>query len=364
MKILVFGGSFNPFHLGHLKMINIAREELQIKNLWLLPSFKNKILQQQTISDKERLIILKKSVAHLTNVKIITWEMKQQKITFTFETITRLQKLYPSYQFYFLIGGDQVNELPKWGKIKQLTKIVQFVALKRKGIKLNYDNIKKYRIILLTQTGNKISSSLVRKGYFNFLTPQALSYVLRKKSFFKLVLQNHLSWKRFIHSLNVASMAYDLALLHAPYLKEKAYVAGLFHDICKEKTPQQLKQMVLDKFYHLEKENVATWHQWAGSFFIQKYCQIKDHQILQAISKHTTASLRMNLLDKILYCADKIALERNYPEVEKLREICYQDLEVGFVKTYATNYQFLLKKKTRISDQTKKIAHRILNNGQ
>lgn len=148
------------------------------------------------------------------------------------------------------------------------------------------------------------------------------------------VLRERLTERRFIHSLNVAKSAEELAGIYG-YDEAKAYTAGLVHDCCKD-TPAglQLSYMLENKMNLTEMEisTAKLYHAMCGSMFIQKEFGIDDEEIINAVRYHTTGRKNMSLLEKIVFIADFISEERDYNGVDVMREKARRSLDEAIVE--------------------------------
>ncbi len=160
-------------------------------------------------------------------------------------------------------------------------------------------------------------------------------YMERKEQFVKL-LEERLVPQRYQHSLNVADSAVTLAEIHNerdpehPVSLEKAYICGLLHDIEKNAPKEEQQKYMLQLGEDLPKnvlENPKLWHAPAGAAYIRDELGIVDEEMIHAIKYHTTGKERMTTLEKIIYVADFISAERDYPGVEKVRETAYRSLD-------------------------------------
>ena len=159
----------------------------------------------------------------------------------------------------------------------------------------------------------------------------------RISKFYELA-EKTLSERRFIHSKNVANSA---ALLAKKYGEDplKAETAGILHDITKEFNPEKLLQIIrtggiiLDDF--LEK-TPKLYHAVSGMVYARDTLGITDEGILNAIRTHTTGAANMPLLSKIIFIADFISEERDYPDVDIMRRESEKSLEDGM--RYALKY--------------------------
>lgn len=143
------------------------------------------------------------------------------------------------------------------------------------------------------------------------------------------MLKNTLSKKRFTHSMNVASMCLALAKKHGGD-EEKAYLAGLLHDIKKEETPNAMKSRAILSNMDVSDEELYTpalWHAPAGAYHISKNLGIKDIDILNAVRYHTAGRADMSMLEKIVYLGDLTSADRSYKDVEKYREMSFENLD-------------------------------------
>ncbi len=142
------------------------------------------------------------------------------------------------------------------------------------------------------------------------------------------VIRPHLSEKRYEHSVNVAKEAGKLAEKYGADV-EKAVTAGILHDIMKDTPPaEQLKFMqqwgiILSD---VEKNAPKLYHAMCGAGYLEHELQITDPEILSAVRYHTTARAGMSLVEKIVFLADFISIDRDYPGVEQMRKLAYRDL--------------------------------------
>lgn len=142
-------------------------------------------------------------------------------------------------------------------------------------------------------------------------------------------IKKRLSEYRFYHSLNVANEAKRLAKKYGAD-EDKAFTAGLIHDIMKD-TDYEAQRELIEKYSHkmtpTELANPKIWHAMSGEVFLRHKLNVKDEDILSAVRYHTTARDNMSLLEKVLYIADYTSAERNYPDVDVIREKAERSLE-------------------------------------
>ncbi|MFI3140940.1 MAG: bis(5'-nucleosyl)-tetraphosphatase (symmetrical) YqeK [Clostridia bacterium] len=146
---------------------------------------------------------------------------------------------------------------------------------------------------------------------------------------YKALLEGILDEYRYIHTLNVADSARELAKLYGED-EDKAYLAGLLHDIMKNTDKNKQLQIIQKDDIILsesEKNNPKLWHAMAGASYVKLELKISDEQIINAVRYHTTGRAKMSKFEKIIYIADFISAERNYPDVDVMRKLSQISLE-------------------------------------
>ena len=167
---------------------------------------------------------------------------------------------------------------------------------------------------------------------------------------YKSLLQSRLSDYRCRHSFCVADSAAALAEQYGAD-PEKAFIAGLLHDITKEadKAEQfELFRLGGVALSEAERLNPKLWHAMSAPIFLKEKLGITDEEILSAIRYHTTARAGMSLLEKILYIADFISADRDYDDVDVVRELAGQGLDETMLYTLDYTIRDLLKKRRAI----------------
>lgn len=175
-----------------------------------------------------------------------------------------------------------------------------------------------------------------------------------KISVYKLLLNKMLSKKRFIHSINVASQAMKLAENYGEDAN-KAYLAGLLHDICKEMSPEKQKELIIKSTLdvsEIEMKAQPLWHAIAGAEYINHNLKICDIDIINSIRYHTVARANMSSLEKIIYLADLVSIDRDYKDVKKMRKLCYKDINKAMAEALKFSILDSIEKENSIPSQT------------
>jgi predicted HD superfamily hydrolase involved in NAD metabolism len=145
----------------------------------------------------------------------------------------------------------------------------------------------------------------------------------------KQILEEHLGPKRYHHSLMVEQAALQLAVLHNGDWY-RAGLAGLLHDICRDHHPNWQREYMERHGCFLSEEwkvNPQIWHSVCGSLYLRQELGISDPGILRAVRYHTTGRAGMSQLEQIVFVADAISADRNYPGVEALRKTAQHSLD-------------------------------------
>lgn len=173
-----------------------------------------------------------------------------------------------------------------------------------------------------------------------------------QKSF--LAVNEHLNAGRLSHSRNVARAAASLAKTHGENV-EKAYVAGLLHDIAKEMPGDEMWQLFEENGIKLSKTEQLlpkTWHAKVAKLLVQHELGIENEEILNAISYHTTGRAGMSRFEKIVYLADCISDDRQYENVGKMRELAEENLDEAVLLMLAITISTQIKKRRPVAQDT------------
>ena len=148
------------------------------------------------------------------------------------------------------------------------------------------------------------------------------------------IIKPFLGEKRFYHSVCVSKSAVDLAKKYGADEK-KAAVAGILHDIMKDTPPdEQLKMMTRYDIVlsDVERRAPKLWHSMLGAAYLEHELNITDREILDAVRYHTTGRANMAPLEKVIFIADFISADRDYPGVDNMRRAANVSLEEAMVE--------------------------------
>jgi nicotinate-nucleotide adenylyltransferase len=134
MRIGLYGGSFDPVHLGHLLVAQAAREEVGLDRVIFIPAMQSPFKPGRALSPASvRLKMLRQALAGRPFYEIDSQEIERAGISYTIETVRNYQKRFGDAELFYLIGADHVAQLPKWREADTLAKSVQFIVIPRPG---------------------------------------------------------------------------------------------------------------------------------------------------------------------------------------------------------------------------------------
>ena len=157
MKIALFGGSFDPPHLGHASVVENALKSLDIDKLIIMPTFINPFKSGFFADEKRRFAWAQRVWGDLERVELCDFEIRQNRPVPSIESVLYLKELYKSSKFYLIIGADHLQSLEKWHEFEKLSNLVEFVIAKR-------DNITVTEKFKSLDTKVMVSSSFIRQN--------------------------------------------------------------------------------------------------------------------------------------------------------------------------------------------------------
>lgn len=171
-KIGILGGTFDPFHNGHMSIGEESIKEVGLDLLILLPAnvspFK---VNREMELEEHRINMLEKFVSVHPNFKLSKIEIDTDTVSYTYDTMQRLRSIYKKDKLYFICGSDSLMTVDSWYKGKELLKSTAFIVANRPGFSLDslkskiqhYEDIYGSEIFLLSNPPLNISSTEIKK---------------------------------------------------------------------------------------------------------------------------------------------------------------------------------------------------------
>jgi len=133
-RIGIFGGSFDPVHLGHLLVAQAALEELALEKLFFVPAAQSPFKPDgKPALAEERMRLLRLALAGKTNCEVDDQEIHRGGVSYTVDTVREYARRFPQAKLFYLVGADNVASLPQWREAEALARLAEFAAIPRPG---------------------------------------------------------------------------------------------------------------------------------------------------------------------------------------------------------------------------------------
>ena len=366
MKIGVYGGTFNPPHLGHITAAKAVFHMLGLDRLLLIPAGipPHKEMPKGSATAEQRLEMTRLAGEQLglgNRVQVLDMELKREGRSFTADTLAALKEQYPEDELWLLMGTDMFLTLQAWKNPDQILSLAgiaafgrteadseELFAIQRDYLKKTYPQARIFTLTIpdvVDVSSTELREKLAKGSGGELLAPAVYGYILRENLYqthvdlknlpldqLRPIALSYLKHKRIPHVLGTEQEAIRLAQRYGADV-EKARRAALLHD-CTKKLEME-EQLALCKAYGMELdglEQVALklLHSKTGAAIARDVFGVDD-EIYTAIYYHTTGRAGMTLLEKIIYLADYIEPTRDFPDVDVLRNACYEDLDKGLL---------------------------------
>jgi nicotinate-nucleotide adenylyltransferase len=189
-RIGLFGGSFDPMHLGHLLVAQAAREELELTRLFFIPAAQSPFKpESQPAPESERLRLLRLGLAGQAWCEVDDQEIRRGGISYTVETVREYVRRFPEARLFYLIGADHAAQLPKWRQAEELARLAEFVVIPRPGMGAEAPLPPPFRGRTLAGFPLGVSSSQIRGRVkaglpIETLVPSAVAEAIRNKQLY------------------------------------------------------------------------------------------------------------------------------------------------------------------------------------
>ncbi|MCR5090385.1 MAG: nicotinate (nicotinamide) nucleotide adenylyltransferase [Oscillospiraceae bacterium] len=353
MELAIYGGSFNPPHLGHKEAILTVQRELKPDKLLVIPDHipPHKDLDEDSPKPEERLKLCELAFGDIPGVEVSDLELQRNGRSYTFDTVRELEESLPDSRITLIIGTDMFLSFEEWYQYAYLLEHCRLAVLARdeddeptlekKAEELENRFQAEIRILEhepLPMHSTEIRELLSRRAGADDLPKPVYAEIIRRRLYGALP---ELGWlreqayamldeNRIAHVAGCEQEAVQLARVWGEN-PETAAEAGILHDITKRLSYEE--QLNLCEKYAIildaaERAAPKLLHARTGA------AVAGDHfgspaEICEAIRWHTTGKPDMSLLEKIVYLADYIEPTRDFPGVDKIRRLAYEDLDVA-----------------------------------
>ncbi len=367
MKTGIYGGTFNPIHLGHMQAAAFAAKELGLEQLVLIPAGipPHKAMAQDSPASCHRLAMTRLAAEKLqleTGIPVVVsdMELRREGKSFTSDTLAIWKTEHPEEELTLFMGTDMLTTFTAWHEPQKIAKLARICAFARAAEDKTALLAAKAEVEGLYEGANvevlelpeivEISSSELRESLKagkgrEYLDGSVYGYILRMGLYGTCADLKQLSWedlravsmsflkaKRVRHVLGTEEEAVRLAKKYGVD-EEDARVAALLHD-CTKKLDME-EQLGLCELYGLaldplERVTLKLLHAKTGAAVARDLFGVKP-EVYEAILWHTTGKAEMSPLEKVIYLADYIEPNRRFPGVDALRETVYQSMDTGLM---------------------------------
>jgi nicotinate-nucleotide adenylyltransferase len=129
----LFGGSFDPVHLGHVKLARAAIEQFSLFRLYVIPAFQPPHKPTTVASFDHRMAMTDLAFSGWPEIEVSDLERRRGGISFTIDTVKELRGLHPDAELYLLVGSDTSEDLPQWKNPRQLAQLARLLVARRPG---------------------------------------------------------------------------------------------------------------------------------------------------------------------------------------------------------------------------------------
>ena len=381
-RIGIYGGTFNPPHIGHLEAAKQAVSRLNLDRLLMVPASiaPHKVLPPNSPTAQQRLAMLRIAAADCPQIQVSDVELCREGVSYTWQTVRTLRQQNPQAELILIMGTDMFLSFREWKKPEEILKDASLAVFYRgdRGEHAAIDAEKAFweekgvRVQLVENDVINISSTQMRRLLIfrcaaDFLPAGVLDYIREhylydtRTNWKKLpmdqlekVVISLLNPNRVAHVLGCRDTAVALAK-HWGANVEDAARAGILHDITKAiDGPLQLTLCgaygkVLSDF---SRKYPKTLHALTGSLVAERIFG-ENEAVVSAIECHTTGKADMNLLEKIIYVADYMEPCRNFPGVEKLRELAFTDMDAALNLGLEMTLEHLARQGAEVSPESR-----------
>ena len=351
MKIAIYGGSFNPPHLGHVEAARTVASALAPDRLLIVPASvpPHKELADGSPTAQQRLELCRLAFADIPGAEISEMELRREGKSYSYDTVRLLREENPDAQLILVVGTDMLLSFEKWYQFRYLLENCTLAVLAR-----GEDDLDELRaaaaylrttydadVTVLPHEPIAISSETIRKrletrGGEDYLSDAVYAEIIRHRYYgarpslpwLREKVLEHLDEHRVAHVAGCESEAVRLAM-HWGEDPELAAEAGILHDITKSLSYDE--QLQLCEKYGIindnsELEAPKLLHAKTGAAMARELFGVSD-TVYEAIRWHTTGKPDMSLFEKILYLADYIEPTRDFEGIDELRELAFSDLD-------------------------------------
>ena len=365
MRLLIYGGSFNPPHRGHVYALRQAAEVLSPDRILVIPAGipPHKILADGSPDPDTRLELCRLAFSAVPGAEVSDLELRREGKSYTVDTLREIRGREPEAEIFFQVGTDMLLSMENWFEFREIFSLCDLAALPRNEGDLPVlreviarfqrqygETVRLIPRLPLPMDSTSLRALLPERGGRDRLDEKVYAYIIRRRlygakpelAWLREQVKPFLKPKRYLHTLGCEQEAAALARRWGA-AEDDASEAALLHDITKRLSAEEQLRLcgeygiLLDD---VEKETPELLHARTGAYLARERFGVPE-EIFQAISSHTTGRPGMSLLEKIIWLADTIEPTRDYPGVEKLRSLAMEDLDLALIEALRRSLELI-----------------------
>ena len=375
MRLLLYGGTFDPPHNGHLNNLRAAAARVRPDRVVVMPAGLSPFKQSTAAPGSARVEMCAcfralEAEGAVPALCVSGWEVEQAALgrrNYTVLTLEMLARTYPEAELYMAMGSDMLLSFDSWHRWQEILRLARLVVTSRNvgdapelHAKAKQMDPTGARILFAQVEALPMASSALQQGKrvkmncppscagssggrgFTGQTEGKAETMNLKQA--KELVRGRLSDKRYEHTLNVRKMAVKLAKRYGVD-EDKAALAALLHDSAKEISKDEMRAIMRahpELAEGGEERPTPVWHGICAAILARTEWGVEDEAVLSAIACHTAGKPGMSRLDKIVYLADMSSKERDWPGVNKLRKLELKDLDLAMLAALRQTNDFVL----------------------
>ena len=381
-RIGIYGGTFNPPHIGHIQAALAAVRALELTKLYVIPDriAPHKEIPEGSPTPRQRLSMLRLALSGEENVEVSDMELRREGKSYTYETVEQLHAVHPDAELVLLMGTDMFLTFHEWRCPEKILAQASLGVFYRgdRGEIAAIDTRKAemeatgHQIYLVCNDVVDISSTDLRRmlvfGCAGPFLPEGVGHYIQSNGLYgtgrdhrhlpmdelEKVVISLLKPSRVNHVLGCRDTAVDLAKYWGADETDAAR-AGILHDITK----------ALDGPLHLTlcaeygtmvsdfgKKYPKTLHALTGALVAERIFG-ENEAVVSAIRHHTTGKANMSLLEKIIYVADYMEPNRDFSGVDKLRALAFSDIDAALKLGLEMTLEHLERQGSEVSPESR-----------
>ncbi len=387
MRIGIYGGTFNPPHIGHVHAAQEAARMLELDRLLIIPDNvpPHKELPAGSPANGQRLEMARLAFGAIPCAEVSDMELCRAGKSYSADTVRQVHEQYPEAELWLLMGSDMLEIFHLWHAPEEIVRYAKLATFARgdAGEQAMFDQMIPLlkqnfgaEITLIPMQTLPASSTEIRQlaaqgKAEELLQEQVLGYILREGLYgaqtdlkhlspdaLRPIAMSYLKYRRMAHVRGTEEEAVRLAERYGADVTE-ARVAALLHDCTKKLSMEE--QLALCEKYGVkldavEQKTLKLLHAKTGAELARDVFGVSN-AVYEAIKWHTTGKADMTLLEKVLYLADYIEPTRDFPGVEALRKTVYEDLDAGLAMGLAMTVEEMEELGSPVHEKTLEALH-------